>query len=86
MKLYNRFIAFATLIAAGAMTMSADVTDWYPETVENRPFTRWWWLGSAVDPEGLTFNLEEFAKKGMGGVEITPIYGCLLYTSDAADE
>ena len=75
MKLYNRFIAFATLIAAGAMTMSADVTDWYPETVENRPFTRWWWLGSAVDPEGLTFNLEEFAKKGMGGVEITPIYG-----------
>ena len=50
-------------------------TDWYPTTVENRPFVRWWWLGSAVDREGLTFNLEEFAKKGLGGVEITPIYG-----------
>lgn len=50
-------------------------TDWYPATVENRPFVRWWWLGSAVDREGLTFNLEEFAKKGLGGVEITPIYG-----------
>ena len=52
-------------------------TDWYPISVENRPFVRWWWLGSAVDPEGLTFNLEEFSKKGLGGVEITPIYGVI---------
>ena len=42
---------------------------------ENKPFVRWWWLGSAVDEEGLTWNLEEFAKAGIGGVEITPIYG-----------
>lgn len=69
--------------------MSADVTDWYPETVENRPFTRWWWLGSAVDKEGITYNLEQFAQKGMGGVEITPIYGVMgneandiMYLSD----
>lgn len=50
-------------------------TEWYPVTVENRPFVRWWWLGSAVDREGLSFNLEEFARQGLGGVEITPIYG-----------
>ena len=50
-------------------------TDWYKESIENRPFVRWWWLGSAVDEEGITFNLEEFANKGIGGVEITPIYG-----------
>ena len=43
--------------------------------VENKPFVRWWWLGSAVDEEGLTWNLEEFARAGIGGVEITPIYG-----------
>lgn len=49
--------------------------DWYAPTVENRPFVRWWWHGSAVDREGLTYNLEEFAGKGLGGVEITPIYG-----------
>ena len=75
-----------SLIALGLLSWSAvnastpaqtasDITDWYPVTVENRPFVRWWWLGSAVDPEGLTFNLEEFSKKGLGGVEITPIYG-----------
>ncbi len=49
--------------------------EWYPVTTENRPFVRWWWLGSAVDREGITYNLEEFAGKGLGGVEITPIYG-----------
>lgn len=45
------------------------------EKTENRPFVRWWWLGSAVDEDGLTWNLEEFSKAGIGGVEITPIYG-----------
>ena len=46
-----------------------------PITQESKPYTRWWWLGSAVDKAGLTYNLEEMAKAGIGGVEITPIYG-----------
>ena len=66
---------FLLLFTVGAGTSIADSTDWYPESVENRPFVRWWWLGSAVDREGLTYNLSEFASKGLGGVEITPIYG-----------
>ena len=70
----------ATLLA-GLLTLplavlSQDgVADWYPVSTENKPFVRWWWLGSAVDREGLTYNLEQFAAKGIGGVEITPIYG-----------
>ena len=67
-------IALGQPTAVRSETVS-DLTDWYPVAVENRPFVRWWWLGSAVDPEGLTFNLEEFSRKGLGGVEITPIYG-----------
>ena len=51
------------------------VTSWYRPAPQDRPFVRWWWLGSAVDKEGLTYNLEQFAAKGIGGVEITPIYG-----------
>ncbi len=43
--------------------------------MEARPGTRWWWLGSAVDEKNLTYNLEEYARTGMGAVEITPIYG-----------
>ena len=68
-------IAKAILLSTLPLCSLAQGVDWYPETTENRPFVRWWWLGSAVDPEGLTFNLSEFADKGLGGVEITPIYG-----------
>lgn len=49
--------------------------EWIPVPQEAKPYTRWWWLGSAVDKEGLTYNLEELSKAGIGGVEITPIYG-----------
>lgn len=37
--------------------------------------TRWWWLGSAVTPEGLTWQMEQLASHGIGAVEITPLYG-----------
>lgn len=50
-------------------------TDWPEITTESKPWTRWWWMGSAVDKANLTYNLEEMSKAGMGGVEITPIYG-----------
>ena len=44
-------------------------------TRENKPWTRWWWPGSAVNKADLTAQLEKFAAAGLGGVEITPIYG-----------
>lgn len=44
-------------------------------TKETKPWTRWWWLGSDVDSSNLTYNLDALAKAGIGGVEITPIYG-----------
>jgi len=48
---------------------------WPEVTAEMKPGTRWWWLGSAVDKRNLTYNLEQYARAGMGAVEITPIYG-----------
>jgi hypothetical protein len=54
-----------------------------PIPQEAKPYTRWWWLGSAVDSVGLDYNLKEFAKVGIGGVEITPIYG--VQGNDAND-
>jgi hypothetical protein len=60
---------------AGAASIQARSTDWPVQTVENKPGTRWWWLGNAVDKKNLTWNLEELAKVGIGTVEITPIYG-----------
>ncbi|MEP6915515.1 MAG: glycosyl hydrolase, partial [Acidobacteriota bacterium] len=44
-------------------------------THEGKPWVRWWWHGSAVDPASLTRELEGLRDAGIGGVEITPIYG-----------
>src|SRR4051812_29284678 len=48
---------------------------WPALTREAKPWTRWWWLGSAVDSAGITTQLGELAAAGFGGVEVTVIYG-----------
>lgn len=51
-------------------------TNPWPETKNvNKPWARWWWMGSAVDKPNLKSSLVDFQKVGIGGVEITPIYG-----------
>jgi hypothetical protein len=50
-----------------------------------KPWTRWWWEGSAVNKKDLTWNLEQYNKAGLGGVEITPIYGIHGYEKDFID-
>ncbi|MBN1555135.1 MAG: hypothetical protein JXA11_10345 [Phycisphaerae bacterium] len=48
---------------------------WPAYTAETYPWTRWWWLGSAVDKPTITRLLETYRQAGLGGVEITSIYG-----------
>jgi hypothetical protein len=40
-----------------------------------KPWAYWWWLGSAVDSNSLSKNLQTFAEAGFGGMHIIPIYG-----------
>ena len=48
----------------------------WPKTTETaKPWTRWWWMGNAVDEKGLDKQLTTLHKAGFGGVEIVPIYG-----------
>lgn len=77
MKLNYKYVSQACLLTLLPVFATAQPTptEWYDISTINKPFVRWWWHGSAVDKEGLTYNLEEFARKGLGGVEITPIYG-----------
>ena len=56
----------------------ADI-DWPQITKESRPWTYWWWMGSAVDKENLTWQLEKLHRVGIGGVHIVPIYGVKGY-------
>ena len=48
---------------------------WPAGSRETKPWTRWWWHGSSLTPAGITFELESYKRAGLGGVEITPIYG-----------
>jgi hypothetical protein len=64
-------------ILLGALLLSGGLyaQNWPTVEQEAKPGARWWWLGSAVDKESLSYNLQEYAKAGLGGLEITPIYG-----------
>lgn len=54
----------------------SDKWDTWPQvTTENRPWTRWWWPGAAVDKENIARLMETYHEAGLGGVEITSIYG-----------
>lgn len=54
---------------------TAQTPPWKPITQQNKPWTRWWWEGSAVNKKDLTINMEKYQKAGLGGLEVTPIYG-----------
>src|SRR5690349_18321185 len=52
---------------------------WPTVNRETKPWTRWWWHGSALTKEGITAEMEAYQKAGLGGLEITPIYGVVGY-------
>jgi hypothetical protein len=57
-------------------TAPAAETDWPAITdPATKAWTRWWWHGNAVKREDLTAVMEQYAAAGIGGLEITPIYG-----------
>jgi len=59
--------------------LSAGDLDWPVPKTEDRPGSYWWWMGSAVDKENITWNLKTMRKAGMGGGTIVPIYGVKGY-------
>lgn len=51
--------------------------DWPAINQTAKPWTRWWWQGNSVTKEGITAELEAYQKAGIGGLELTPIYGVI---------
>jgi hypothetical protein len=68
-------MAAAPAFAFAQKPETTPAMQWPKVERQMRPWTRWWWLGSAVDRADLTRLLETYRKAGLGGVEITPIYG-----------
>ena len=64
---------------------SAPVEGWPEIQNENRPWTRWWWMGNAVDKENINRLMSEYSMAGLGGVEIAPIYGAMGFENRYID-
>ena len=69
----------AALFAAacgGALRSDGGVKpEWPAVTREMRPWCYNWWMGSAVDSEGLEAQCSALASAGFGGFHVIPIYG-----------
>ncbi|WP_416849742.1 glycosyl hydrolase [Flavobacterium sp. LT1R49] len=74
-KQYYILIAIGILFSHESSAQTKAVSPWPKITNTNQPWARWWWMGSAVDKPNLKKNLIDLHKAGIGGVEITPIYG-----------
>ncbi|MDP4222349.1 MAG: glycosyl hydrolase [Bacteroidota bacterium] len=53
----------------------AQQISWPEITRLNKPWTRWWWPGSIVTQKDLTAAVEKYKAAGLGGMEVTVIYG-----------
>jgi hypothetical protein len=69
--------ACALVLAILPAAKAADSSDlsWPPITSETKPWAWWWWHGSAVDETNVVHELQRFHDAGLGGVQVTTIYG-----------
>jgi hypothetical protein len=63
------------LTALSISTVGVAQLKWPAASATTKPWTRWWWEGSAVNTKDISWNLEQYQQAGLGGVELTPIYG-----------
>jgi hypothetical protein len=67
------------MIALTALSAESNPPPWPIVERDMRPWSRWWWLGNIGDEKSLTAEMEKYAANGLGGLEITPIYGVRGY-------
>ena len=75
-SLFQSLFVIIGLFLLGCEPQVEQITPSWPElSRETKPWTRWWWHGSALTKEGITAEMEAYQAAGIGGLEITPIYG-----------
>ncbi len=77
MRTTNFFCLILIFILTSACQQQVPLPEWPAVHQETKPWTRWWWHGNAVTKAGITSNLEAIQQAGMGGVELTPIFGVI---------
>ncbi len=76
---------FQTLCLCCLSVITSAQIEWPPITPSTKPWTRWWWQGNAVHNPDLRANMRLYHAAGLGGLEITPIYGVKGYESQFID-
>ncbi|MFD0990149.1 glycosyl hydrolase [Mariniflexile jejuense] len=71
----NLLVLFTLSVFTFTTIQAQNNNVWPKNTSQTKTWARWWWMGSAVDKPNLKSSLIDFQKAGIGGVEITPIYG-----------
>lgn len=75
MKRPDLMITLLIFLFSFSFSCNSEKLTWPETKQETKPWTRWWWMGNGVDRENIKRELKEMADAGIGGVEITPIYG-----------
>ena len=65
-------LVIGLLITQFAVSQSLE---WPAVTYVTKPWSRWWWPGSIVNQKDLTTVMEQYSAAGLGGLELTVLYG-----------
>ncbi|MDE3247545.1 MAG: glycoside hydrolase family 2 protein [Bacteroidota bacterium] len=81
MKIFNAFrVACLCVVCCLFSNLpSYAQLQWPTITPTAKPWTRWWWQGSAVNENDISMLLKKYRAAGLGGLEVTPIYGVKGY-------
>ncbi|MCE7068198.1 glycosyl hydrolase [Dyadobacter sp. CY326] len=71
-----RLLTFLFILCCSALSNAQEIST-------TKPWTYWWWMGSAVNKADIFAQLKYFQEAGVGGVHIIPIYGVKGYESQA---
>ena len=61
-KLYTILVLGSILLNGGFINAQNDISLWPELKKESKTWTRWWWMGSAVDKKNITQSLIAFEK------------------------
>ncbi len=67
--------------SGGASTSKQETGElsWPEITRQTKPWTRWWWPASAVGEADIDTMMRQYSRAGLGGMEVTTIYGAKGY-------
>ena len=63
------------LLTMPLMAGAADSFAWPATNSQTKPWSFWWWMGSAVDKTNITREMQRYHDAGLGGMHIISIYG-----------